>query len=118
MKVVVDQRVTVRHQGGWVARLSVESPPPPGWHECRVVDVSLGGVAIDVVGPPPVLDAGVRVELQLDGAGGAGLQLRGSTRNVAATADGGSRVGIEWSELGVLERELLSLLLQRRPVAS
>ena len=108
-----DRRRTPRHPAGWTGRYLVEQRQD-GWYDCRMVDVSLGGAALELFGPAPLFGAGLRIEIPEIGPAFAGVQLRGSLRNLRPSALTGIRTGIEWGPLTRAERELVVSLMQQQ----
>jgi hypothetical protein len=98
----VENRRFPRCRAGWATRYMVEDRPRDGWHECGVLDLSLGGVGLELFGPSPRLGAGIRVELRLAGDSAAALHLRGRLRNLSPGAGGGPRAGVEWTYLSAV----------------
>jgi hypothetical protein len=107
-----NRRRSIRQPQGWVARYLVDDRED--WYQCRVVDVSLGGAALELFGPAPLQDGGMLVELQPAGEYRIGLQLHGQMRDLTDGGDRGIRVGIDWAVLSNTEREQLALLLARQ----
>ena len=104
------RRRATRSGRRWAARYRREDDNK--WLECRVLDVSLGGVALELPRNANVPDGRLVIELQsADGSGsGAGIPVRGEVRHVTIRK-GGSRVGIEFVELSDVERHVLTDLL-------
>jgi hypothetical protein len=94
----------------WLARYALDGAD---WCPCRVIDLSTGGAALEVLGPAPAVGDAIRVEIKL-ASQAVGVTLRCVARNVAP-ASTGTRVGLEWTTLNVLERDILALLVQRQP---
>jgi hypothetical protein len=107
-----EQRLTPREPVGWIARYLVIARPGGGWHDCRVIDVSHSGAALELFGFAPRKLTDLRVELRRTGPDHFGLQLHGEMRSMGpGTTKSGLRVGIEWRELSRSEREQLTQLL-------
>ena len=82
-----------------------------GSWECRVVDVSILGVGLELFGPPPRDVIGGRILADVD-HGSISLQLRGIVRHTASGSEGGLRVGLEFTDLSDTERSILDALEQ------
>jgi hypothetical protein len=118
-----DRRRTARQSAGWTARYTVVSPAADCWYDCEVIDVSHAGAALELLGPTPLPDATLRVELHQAGHGEFGVQLYGQLSGRArhigpGTTTNGIRVGIEWQGLSLLEGDLLTMLMERQLVAA
>ena len=85
------------------------------WIECRVIDLSLGGAALDV--EVPADEPAGQLILELRGPDGQenGLQLRAEVSNWEGQ-DGRLRIGVEFVGLTTLDRYKLAGILshQRR----
>jgi hypothetical protein len=92
----------------WLARWATDGTE---WCPCRIIDLSTGGAALEILGPAPAVGAAMRVEIRL-ASQAVGVTLRGVARNVAV-APNGTRLGVEWAALNILERDILALLVQR-----
>jgi len=90
-------------------------PSDQDWLECRVIDLSLDGAALEV--PIPTDEPSVvTLELQ-DGDGHPiGLELRGAVSNWEAFGDDRLRIGVAFVDMTSLQRYKLAGLLsaQRR----
>jgi hypothetical protein len=80
------------------------------------VDVSETGAALELFGARPDRTLRNRIVLELVVASGApaGLQLQGVIRNTGNGGAGSYRVGIEFVDVGTLQKELLADLMQRQ----
>jgi hypothetical protein len=112
-----DRRCTARQAAGWTARYTVVAPSGATWYDCEVIDVSHAGASLELFGLTPPLSATLRVELRRAGHGEAGPQLYGQLSGRTCyiergTSTNGIRVGIEWQVPSLLERDLLSVLME------
>jgi hypothetical protein len=80
------------------------------WYPCVTVDVTIAGARAELWGP--TVPIGGRVLLKLEVGGAAGMQLAAVVRNVAPTASGGSRVGVEFAHLAPDQRATLESLIE------
>ena len=113
-----NRRRTARQPAGWTARYTVVSSAADWWYDCEVIDVSHAGAALELLGPTPLPDAILRVELHHAGHSEFDVQLygqlSGQTRHIGpGTTTNGIRVGIEWQALSFLERDLLTMMMER-----
>ena len=108
-----DRRRAPRLTAGWQSRYTLDERPDDGWYNCRVLDISLGGAALELFGPAPLEGAGIRIELHTTGLP-AGMQLDATARHMDTGAGTGTgmRVGFEWHELTFSQATLLNTLLK------
>jgi c-di-GMP-binding flagellar brake protein YcgR len=111
------RRRTRRESAGWLGRYLFETGGEHEWARCRVLDVSAGGVGLELpgveVGAGIELGGRVVVDLRLVRSTMARLTLTGEVRHVAAVDDG-VRIGLRFVEVGELERVLLLRLVARQ----
>jgi len=107
-----DRRRAPRLAAGWQARYAVDARPDDGWYGCRVLDISLGGVALELFGPAPLQGAGIHVEVRVPERPLA-LHLRARARYVGPSTNTGIRVGVEWHDVTPVQSEFLNSLLAR-----
>jgi hypothetical protein len=102
------RRITTR----WPARYM--APGDERWIDCSIIDLSLGGAALEM--PMPDREPQGRVALELDSvdAQPVGLRLLGTVCYWDGTADGHLRVGIEFEQMTNLERYKLANLVSRQ----
>jgi c-di-GMP-binding flagellar brake protein YcgR len=105
-----------REVAGWLGRYALDTTAWPEWSRCRVLDVSIGGVGLELLGPPVVLGDRVVVDLQLVRSNMARIILSAEVRHVSAY-DGGVRVGLRFVDVGELEHALLLRLVARQKYA-
>ena len=84
------------------------------WTDCRLLDLSLGGAAIEI--PVPEHEPTGRVILELLSVDGqpSGLQLRAEISNWVGTENNCLRVGLAFVGLTNFERYKLSGVMSRR----
>lgn len=112
-----DRRRAQRHEVGWTSRYAVLDPARPWFcsasdgRPCHLRDVSLGGAGLEVASPE--IGTGNRVVLDLPlGPRGATIALNGEVRHTTPRDDGSVIAGIEFIEVGDLERALLLRLVR------
>ena len=96
-----------RHEWERVSHWSLE------WSGCRVLDVSIGGAALELFGPVVTVGDSVVVDVQLVRNSVARVTLTGEVRH-ESTVDGNQRIGIEFVDVSDLEHALLRRLLARQ----
>jgi hypothetical protein len=106
-----NRRGRTRHRAGWIARYRTASDDD-GWHECKALDVSEAGAALDLV-EEVKLGAELVVELHLGDDAPGGVLLLGTVRNSSPTPEGSVRVGVEFEGCTPLDRAVLLRLLAR-----
>jgi hypothetical protein len=110
-------RSVPRQPVAWAGRYRLADRDVALWHDCLVVDVSLGGAGLELFGPTPS-ETLVTVELCRIGSQPNGLQLRARVRHAGETPDGTARVGVEFEALSDLERALLDSLVRQESEGS
>jgi hypothetical protein len=115
-------RAAERQPVGWPGRYRLDDGPFQVWGDCRVLDVSAFGAGFEIFGaeielfgsPRRLVDTRrLTVEVTSADGGGTGVHLRGEIRNAAPGDHGGVRVGVEFTELTLLEREILKIVLEQ-----
>lgn len=105
------RRRVPRQIAGWTGKYRIEGDDPEAWHECRILDISVIGVGVELFGPVPdddqLLGRCVVVEAQTPSGASLSVRARGEVRNVRPGAEGGIRVGMEFVELSETERSIL-----------
>lgn len=109
------RRRVPRQIAGWTGKYRIEGDDPEAWHECRILDISVIGVGVELFGPVIQPDRlfGRRlvVEAQTPSGESLSVRARGEVRNVGPGAEGGVRVGMEFIELSDTERSILDALV-------
>jgi hypothetical protein len=98
-------------RSSWSARYRPHEAPELDWRDCRVLDISRGGVALEVAGHE-VLDGTVAIELYTFGDVPRDIALTGQVRGTTALSSGAQRVGLEFVGASAVEEQLLELLLR------
>jgi hypothetical protein len=112
----VESRQGERHAADWTTKYTLEGARDHGWRECRVVDVSRGGIGLLVSGTTPDELSAHRVIVAVDVLR-ASLRLRGDIRRLDTLDDGGVRVGLEFAALSVFERDMFDWFLETSSLA-
>jgi len=115
-----------RRDAGWLGRYATLDAPwddwdrwsaePLGWARCRVLDVSIGGVGLELLGHEVAVGDRMTIDLQLVRSTMAWVALTGEVRH-AATTDDVQRVGIRFVDVSDLQHALLRRLLERQKQA-
>jgi PilZ domain len=110
------RRRVPRQTAGWTGKYCIEGDETEAWYECRVLDISVIGVGVELFGsiPQPASSLlGRRVVVEAHTPAGASLSIRarGEVRNVSPGAEGGTRAGMEFIELTDNERSILDALV-------
>jgi hypothetical protein len=90
----------------------IESHPGDEWLQCRLIDVSMLGLGIDVQHTAPTALAGRHVTVQVSPfEDSVNFRLEGSIREAKPmTAEGSIRVGIAFGRLSTSERYMIDIL--------
>jgi c-di-GMP-binding flagellar brake protein YcgR len=105
------RRVT-RVPAGWPGRYRTDGDPPSDWLDCTIIDISVAGVGLELLGAVPEDLTGSRlaVEVQAPIGGSVSISLVGEVRNTSEGREGGTRVGMEYVDLSETERKILRVL--------
>ena len=105
------RRVPRVETDAWPARFFVQGEPHSG-KECRVLDISIMGVGLEVSGEHPAQLVGRRLVVHVQAPGGAsvGLRLVGLVRYASEDPSGAARAGLELDDYGETERQILEVL--------
>ncbi len=106
------KRQAERHVVDWFGRYRIAADPGLAWCSCRVVDVSVAGARLELLGPVPLV--GTQVVVELETAGG-GIQVTGVVKHV--TAGVAPQAGVEFVGLTTLETDVLLSVLRLRHTA-
>jgi hypothetical protein len=98
-----------RHQAGWIGTYRLDDQSE-SWGECRVLDLSSTGAALELFGTLPRAVDRIVVDLEV----GQDLQFVGSIRHRRYGDDAGVVVGVQFIEASVPARERLASLLERQ----
>jgi hypothetical protein len=100
-----------RHPAGWAASYRLACEPVGGWHDCRVVDISMLGLGITFDHPNPSALSGRIISVNLPGDGSCvNVRLEGEIKNATATMGRDIRVGIEFIRLSETEQAITAVL--------
>lgn len=112
-----ERRRSQRYAAGWAAYYRLD--PGDEWRECRVIDVSSDGAALELQGATQINGIVGPIEVQIASVTGerVGVSLRGVIRRHAEVAPRRIVAGIEFTVLRPEERNALHLLvgLRSRP---
>lgn len=100
------------HTPGWSGKCIVEDDPEAGWNECRLLDVSLLGLGLEIMASATEEIIGRRLVLHIDVDGGASISLRlvGPVKRVDEGEFGGTRIGVEFLGLNETEQSVLKII--------
>lgn len=112
----MDRRRRVPRQiAGWMGKYVVEGDEPEVWNDCKVADVSVIGLGIELLGVVPDADnlRGRNIIVESTTPAGASLSVRakGEVKNIGPETKRGICVGIEFVEMTDLERSILDALV-------
>jgi hypothetical protein len=102
----------------WSGRYVVEDDPEAEWRECRVLDISVLGVALELFAThsddDSALLVGHRLVILVQAPVGESISVRlmGTVRNVGGGAQGGTRVGLEFVGLSDTEQAIVKVIEQ------
>jgi PilZ domain len=96
----------------WIGRYTVEDDPGLLSRECRVIDISILGLGLELFGEVTEDMIGRRLVVQVGAPAGESVSLRlvGEVRNLVAGQYGGTRAGLEFTDLSEAEREILKAM--------
>ena len=103
------RRRVPRIDAGWSGKYRFEDDPNSAWSPCRLVDISILGVGLELFGFTRKDLVGHTLVVQLEAPAGASVTFRlvGKVRYTGPGSLGGTRVGIEFIDLSDTEREIL-----------
>jgi hypothetical protein len=101
-----------RENIGWPGRYRFDGDPDDRWGDCQVIDVSLLGAGVLLFGTLPSRLVGRTLTVEVVTPAGASITIRiaGETRNVTPGPDGGTRIGIEFTDISETERSILDVM--------
>lgn len=96
----------------WPARYFDEEDPGAGVRDCRIMDISLLGVGLEVFGDMSEDVIGHRLEIYVHAPVGYSVSLRfvGRVRYLSEGRLGGTRAGVEFEGLSDAELDILKVL--------
>lgn len=104
------RRLSVRRDGLWHGRYRVGRLRR--WTACRVLDVSMGGAAIEVHDEPRAPGTVLRFELRPVGVAVGPVRVRAEIRHVRRLVAGSAHVGLEFVDIPASERTTLDRMLR------
>ena len=109
----VARRRTPRIPTDWLGRCKLEDQPETDWRECKVVDISLLGAGVEIVGAVLYDMVGERIEVKVEPPVGRSviLDLFGVVKNQKDLV-GRTKVGLEFAHLSESERVILQVVEQ------
>lgn len=110
------RRRVPRQTAGWTGKYTIEGEDPEAWYECRVLDISVIGVGVELFGEIPqpadtLLGKRMVVEAHTPAGESLSIRARGEVTNVTPGADGGTRAGMQFVDLAEGERSILDVLV-------
>jgi PilZ domain len=117
-----DRRRAARRDAGWMSSYGVRNDEVV-WKTsaddvpCVVHDLSMGGAGLELTDAEVTVGDLVVIDLSLGSGRRASIQLDGRVQHVTPAEHGCVRVGVEFYDVGSLERALLQRLLDdlKRP---
>jgi hypothetical protein len=96
----------------WPGKYVIDDDTWSVWNECRLLDISVLGIGLELLGPVAPNLVGRPLVIHIDVAGGQALSLRfaGTVRYLGPGQLGGTKVGVEFTSLSDDERSVLSLM--------
>jgi hypothetical protein len=81
-------------------------------HHCKVIDISVLGLGLELIGEVPADLIGHRLSIEIQAPVGNSVRLRliGQVRNISPTKDGSTRAGLEFVDLSETERAILNTM--------
>jgi hypothetical protein len=108
-----DRRAFPRYEAPptWAARYLEQGSSDLGWRDCRVLDISRGGAALEIA-PHDSVEGIVALELYAFGDAPRNIAVSGEVRHSTQLASGAKRIGLEFTGISAAEEQLLALLLR------
>lgn len=96
----------------WPGKYVIDDDTWTVWNECRLLDISVLGIGLELFGPVDPSLVGQRLVIHVDVGGGQALSLRftGTVRNLIPGRFGGTRAGVEFSGLSEDEQSVLQVM--------
>lgn len=107
------RRRVPRHTAGWKGKYRVEGAGSDVWHSCRVLDISVIGMGIEMFGPVPhpTRLLGQHMVVEAPAGSSFGIRQRGEIKNVGPGPNGGVRAGLEFVDLTEAQRSILDAIV-------
>lgn len=108
------RRRAPRIKTDWSGRCMLGGNPEPEVNECRVTDISLLGVGIEIVGErvDDLVGQCLIIEVEPPVGKSVRLHLSGQVMNQGTTSEGLTRVGLQFVGLSETERSILEVIEQ------
>lgn len=118
-----DRRRASRLSAGWPSNYRILDEERPfslvdDFEACELRDLSMDGAGIRLAEGELAIGDQVELDLRLGAQQLASIKLRGRVRHTSADADGKPRAGLEFLEIGQLERALLQRLIRELRLAA
>jgi hypothetical protein len=114
-----DRRRTKRQAAGWESQYRVVDESREHLHfssddfePCVLSDLSMEGAGLQLPDREVTVGDRIELDLQLGARRRATIKLRGEVKHATPAADGPPRAGLEFVDVGDLERALLARLLR------
>jgi hypothetical protein len=106
------RRRAPRHSVEWPAHY--RQPTSDGWRQCRLIDISASGAAIEAFGvhEGETLAGVIELELRAPADVAEMIRLHGVVRYSSRTSEGRVRAGVELESTSVLDETLLAALVR------
>lgn len=101
-----------RENTGWPGRFRFDGDPEDRWGDCQVIDISLLGAGVLLYGTVPGRLVSRTLNIEVETPAGASITIRicGEIRHVSPGKDGGTRIGMEFTDLSDTERSILDVM--------
>jgi hypothetical protein len=106
----------------WSGRYIVEDDPESEWMECRVLDISVLGVGLELIPIDSDDDSGrlvgrqLVIQVQVLVGESISVRLMGTVKNVGSSAQGGIRTGLEFVGPSETEQAIVRVIEQLQVV--
>jgi hypothetical protein len=104
--------VVLRYQVEEPAKYQVEGVSADRWGECRIVDISPEGAAVELLGALATTAVKSRVVLEVSVTDGSAELLPGQIKNVKRQRGGRVRIGLQFVEMSDSRRAAVASLLE------
>ena len=107
----MEQRRVPRQPAGWDGLCHIGGESATEWRDCRIFDISMLGLGIEVHHPEPSMLISRRISVEIPAIGDSvNIRVEGEIRNVRTVPDETVRVGIAFVDLSEAERSILDVL--------
>jgi hypothetical protein len=106
------RRRVPRQPAGWRGLCLIDGESATGWHDCRVIDISMLGLGITLHHPAPSQLVGQGLSVQVPALGDTvKIRFEGKIKNATAPVAGGVvRVGIEFAEVSEASQPMTAVV--------